>query len=400
MTQHHPIDEQTFLGEKHVSLLDLLLVMALHKRRILKWILGTAIFGLLLSFCFKTTYRGMSSIMPPQQPESVLSLMAGQIAGVASADLGLKNPSDLWVGLLGSTSVLDFVIKHNDLQKVYKCKVIDSCENKLRSRTDLEEDKSGIILINADDTSPDRAAAIANSYIDGLFSLNNRMAVTEAAQRRSFYEEALQDEKNQLSDAEVAMAQTQLKTGVLSLPGQTLAAISAVESVHAQLAEKQVELEAMKTTTTSLNPDQQRLETEIAALQHQLNDLENSTKKRETGNVAVPAGQVPNEEIEYIRRERDVSYHQMLYELLAREYEGAKIDEAKAAPIVQIVDRASPPAFKHWPPRLIFMICGGFLGFLIGAALVFFGEVRRKMRTNPEDAAKMDALRGAIRVRR
>jgi tyrosine-protein kinase Etk/Wzc len=198
--------------------------------------------------------------------------------------------------------------------------------------------------------------------------LNSDLASSEAAQRRGFYEQRLADERAALSDAEVALRNTQQKTGVIQLSGQASSIINSIATARAQLASREVELQSLRTFATEENPDAIRLQEEISALRANLINLENSQK-----------------------------YHETLFDLLSRQSEAARLDEAKAAPILQVVDHAVPPDKKSGPPRTLITIGLTFLGFLFACLWSVASALLEKMRHIPEQAQKLEALRSAFR---
>jgi uncharacterized protein involved in exopolysaccharide biosynthesis len=152
----------------------------------------------------------------------------------------------------------------------------------------------------------------------------------------------------------------------------------------------------MNTFATEQNPDAIRLQQEIATLRGQLADLENSQKKITPGDIQVPAGQVPQATLEYVDKYRELQYHETLFELLGKQYEAARLDEAKSAPIIQVIDRAVPPDKKNGPPRLLLTLGFGFLGFCFACLWVFLRKGLERMEQIPERAEKLNRLRTAF----
>jgi uncharacterized protein involved in exopolysaccharide biosynthesis len=177
-------------------------------------------------------------------------------------------------------------------------------------------------------------------------------------------------------------------------------AIRNIAELQAEISSREVEMQSMRNFATDQNPDLNRLQSEITTLRQQLNQLENDQQHLAPGDTQVPAGRVPQEGLEYERNLRDVKYHEALYQLLSRQFEAARIDEAKAAPIIQIVDCAVPPDRKSGPPRLLLIIGFGFVGFCIACLLAFLREGLTRMRQNPESSAKLDQLFNSFRLRR
>jgi uncharacterized protein involved in exopolysaccharide biosynthesis len=387
----------------HLDLLELLLVLAREKKLILQITLGAAILAAIVVFIVPKMYMATATILPPQQNQSVLSGMLGQMAGVQTLDLrdlGLKNPSDVFVAMLKSRTVEDALINRFDLRKVYNVKRYQDARKILEKRSEIDPEKEGLISIQVTDRDPKRAADIANAWVDELRSLNMSMALTEAAQRRAFFEQKLNAERNDLSSAELALKQVEQKTGLIQPDAQTKALIGAVADVRAQIAAKQVQIQSMRTFATPNNPDLKRAERELAELQAQsarLSQTERTTGELGEGNLQVPTGKVATASLDYLRLAREVKYHESLYDFLARQLEAARIDEAKNAVLVQVVDRAVEPEKKSSPKRMLIIAVVAFLSFLLVSFYVIVREALSRRRQDPFEAARFDRLNQYLR---
>jgi uncharacterized protein involved in exopolysaccharide biosynthesis len=263
---------------------------------------------------------------------------------------------------------------------------------RLASLSSIAAGKDSLIKISVDDLDRKRAAALANAYVDELYKQTNRLALTESAQRRLFFERQLAAERNALATAEAALKATQERTGVLHVSAQVEAVIRSIAQMRAEISGREVALQSLKTGATDRNPEVVRQETELAALRVQLLKLEASAAGHRAGDPSIPASRVPEVGLEYMRALRELKYHETLFELLTRQYEMARIDEAKESPLIQVVDPAVPPERKSWPPRALFVIAGT-LGFgLVGCVFAFAGMRFR----NPAEAEKWSALKRAF----
>ena len=210
--------------------------------------------------------------------------LLGQLGGLASLGwrrrwgaagaFGLKNPDDLYIGLLQSEDVMDGVIRRFDLMKVYKAKRMVDARKRLKGETKIVSEKSSLINISVEDHDAKRAAAMANAYVDELHVLMSHLAVTSAAQRRIFFEQQVDQEKEKLADAEVALEKTEMKTGIIQPQGQAQAVIATIMQLRAQIAAREVELESLRTSATDQNPEVITLQSQIAGLRTQLADFE------------------------------------------------------------------------------------------------------------------------------
>ena len=381
--------------------LDILFVLASRSRTIA---VVTAIFllgGLATALSLKPNFTATAIILPPQQQQSTLSTMLGQLGSLGSlagaSSLGLKSPSDMYIGFLKSRTIGDAIIQEFGLKDVYRKKNMHDVRKALASHTEIEAGKDTLIHIVVTDHDPNRASEIANAYVDQLYKLNSNVAITEAAQRRVFFDQQLKEEKTALAAAEDDLRNTQQRTGIIQLGGQAEVVIRSVAQTRAEIASREVELQSLRTYATDQNPQVSRLQEEIAALRTQLAKLENDQQSQlAPGDISVPAGRVPEEGLEYARKLREVKYHDALYALLARQLEAARIDEAKSAPIIQVIDRAVPADKRSGPPRLLLTIGLALAGFLLACAWVLVFSVFRHRAKDPRAAAKVERIRDAL----
>lgn len=378
--------------DDEISLLDLAIVLARHKKSIILSPLIAGVLVFALTFAIPNTYTAETKILPPQQQQSstaaLLASQLGALSGMAGSSLGLKNPNDMYVGMLKSRTASDNLIRRFQLQKVYNKKTLTDTRKQLVKASDIVSGKDGLITVSVEDRDPKRAAALANAYIGELQKLTEVFAVTEASQRRLFYEKQLFRAKQQLSDAEIALKQTQEKTGLIKLDAQAQALVQSVAVLRSQIAMKEVQLSAMRTFATGGNPDYIRVRQEIAGLRAQLS-------KVETGSVTT--SKAPEAGLDYIRKMRDLKYYETLYELLAKQFEMAKLDEAKESSVIQVLDKAIAPEKKSKPKRsLIAALAAIAVGF--GAILrAFITEGLKSAKEDDENAARLLLLRQLLK---
>lgn len=384
-----------------IDLLDAVLFFAENKYRIMATTLLGLILGVTLALLVRPTFTAIAVILPPEKQSSSASALMGELgslAGLASkSDLSLKNPSDMYVGLLESRTIADGLIAKFHLQQVYRTKLLMSARSVLKKHSTITDDKDGLITITVKEHDPNLASDLANGYISGLHSMNSDLALTDAAQRREFFEEQLDQEKNALADAEKAFKNAEEKTGVIQLTGQAESVIGQMAALSAQIASQEVQLRAMKTFATDENPDLVRTQQSIDELRRQLDQLQAVQSKQSPGGFALSAGKVPQAALEYSRKFRDLQFHETLYQLLATQYESARIDEAKSAPLIQVVDKAVPPERKSGPHRILITLGGLFAGLLLGVFWSLANRSWRNMRSTPEKAMKLDHIRLALR---
>jgi uncharacterized protein involved in exopolysaccharide biosynthesis len=357
-----------------ISLVDLFHALSRQRWTITRAVLiGTAV-SAAVAFLIPKKYTAEAVILTPQQTQSSLSAVA-QLAGLASASalsapglisgFGLRSPSDLYVGILESRTIADALINKFDLKRVYDVSDFYSARKRLKRNTSVKSGRDTLIHVRVEDREPHRAAELANAYVDELAEQNSRVALTEASQRRLFYESQLVKEKDALANAEVALRDTQQATGLVAPTGQADGLIRAVAQLHAEILSREAQIEAMKTYATDTNPHFQVVKREVGALQSELAKLERGNHVPGTPEVA--AGQLPEAGLQYVRKYRDVKYHETLFEILAKQYEAARLDEAKSAPLVQVIDRAVAPERKSWPPRALLISGAALLTALLSS---------------------------------
>jgi tyrosine-protein kinase Etk/Wzc len=374
--------------EEGIDLIQVGLLLWQNRKTILRFTAATAVLTTLtVFFVLKPTYTARAVFLPPQSaPGSAMTQLAGQLGsfGALGALGGIKNPADVYVGILGSRTVADMLIKRFDLQRVYKTKRLSDAEDVLRGNSKFVAGKDSLITITVVDKDPNRAASLANGYLDALYEQNGSLALTESGQRRVFFEQQLAREKNALADAEVELKRTQEQTGLIAPFGQAQVEIEAIQQLRAQITSRQVELGVLQQSSTEQNPAVVRLQTEIERLQGELQKLENGSSKRTPGSVQAPTAKVPELALKYVRKQREVKYHETLFELLARQYESARLDESREASLLQVVDKAVIPDKKSGPHRALLTLAGMFLGFLAGALWVILSTSLKNIKSPRE----------------
>lgn len=350
------------------------------KKTIVTSALSALVLATVIAFLIPVRYTASASFIPPNSGMSGASALAGQLSQLSGLGGGLlgsvKNPGDLYIGILKSRLIAANLVKRFQLERVYGVKKESIAEKMLSNHSDFVIGlKDSIITVNVTDKSPERARDMTNAYLEELQNATGSLALTESSQRRLFYEKRLDREKNELADAEVAMKQSQETTGLIAPIGQTAAEIQAIAQLRAQIASRQVALASLLHDETEQNPDVLRVRSEIGSLQAQVSQMENGKAGGPSG--AHSTAQVPGLELEYVRKARDVKYHEALFEIIAKQYEAARLDEARDAPL-QILDPATLPDTKSGPPRL-FIILGGLLcGIVAGAVGVIFWPTWRQ----------------------
>lgn len=382
--------------EDEISLLDLLIVLAKHKKRIIGITLLGIVLSVAASLSMTNIYTSTTRILPPQQSSSGAAALLAQLGGLAGAAgglAGIKNPNDLYVAMLKSRTLLDAMVVRFDLVKKFEASGPAKARNALEGMSTISAGKDGIISIDVDHSEPEFAAQLANAYVEELRKLNQDLAVTEAAQRRLFFEGHLKAAKEKLAAAETAMRELQEKSGLLVLDQQSRASIESVAALRAQIGAKEVQIQSMRLFATTNNPDLKFAEQELAGLRTQLEKL----RANEPGDVLIPASKIPGQGLEYVRRLREVKYAETIFEVLAKQYELARIEEGKNASLIQVLDRAVPAEWKSKPRRSIIVILSTLAAFFLAVLSAFVSEAMGRARRDPRQAERLGELRRLLR---
>jgi uncharacterized protein involved in exopolysaccharide biosynthesis len=388
--------------DDETSLLDLLIVLA-GCRRLIFWVTASfAILSIVVSFVLPVRYTASVTLLPPPQSSTVSSQLAAQLSSLSSivqmAGGGsslLKNPNDMYVAMLKSRTVEDAMVNRFGLMQEYHKKYLSDARKAFARRADVDgSGKDGLIHIAVEDRDPNRAAAMANGYVDQFRELSQKLAITEAQQRRLFFENQWKQANQNLADAEEALKETEQKTGLIELDSQARALIESAAALRAQITFKEVQIQGMQTYATGENAQLIEAAQELAGLRTQLAKLGGSGDN--PGGIIVPKGQMTVAGMEYVRRLRDVKYYETIFEILARQFELAKLDEAREGAIIQVVDPAIPPDHRSFPKRWLIVVCATAAGFMIGVVLGFLQAAYQRMTGDSAAGAKLAQLRDSF----
>ncbi len=387
-----------------VSLLDILIVIAERKRTIL-WVTATfLVTAIIVSLLLPKRYTATTTLLPPQQNSSMAAALASQfgnmggMAALAGGSLGLKNPNDMFVAMFKSRTVEGAMVQHFGLMQEYHTKLLSDAVKAFEGHATVDgSGKDGLIHISIEDHDPRRAAEIANGYVDEYRRLSEHLAISEASQRRLFFEQQLGQAKDNLANAEDALKQTEQKTGLIQLDSQARALIESAASLRAQIAAKEVQIQSMQTFAAGENSQLVQARQELDGLRTQLAKLGGSEDS--SNGLIIPKGAVPEAGLEYVRKLRDVKYYETIFDILARQYEIAKLDEAKEGSLIQIVDPAIPPDRWSFPKRGLIVIGAIPAGLFIGVLIVFLIKGFQRIKGDQEAAIKLHILRRALSLR-
>lgn len=379
-----------------MTLVDAMLVLARRKKLLIGLPLAAALVALAVSFALPRVYTGSTKLLPPQQAQSSATALLSQLGGAAALAggmAGVKQPSDMYIGMLTSRTVADRLVARFDLKARYGLESAEKTRRKLAERSTMVAGKDGMISISVEDHDPKLAAALANGYVSELQLLNKTLALTEAAQRRLFFERQLETAKDNLAKVEMSLKGAMDSGGVISVDTESAAILQTAARLKAQLSAKEIELGAMRAFVTEQNPEYKRVSEELASLRSELGKLEGGRAG------SAPATSARRGGLDNIQLMRDLKYYQMLYELLAKQYEVARLDEAKESSLIQVLDPAVEPEFASSPKRALLVLLTFVLALAATAVWVFTAAARQRALTGSPDAARWQELQSHLSFR-
>lgn len=331
-------DQSLMSDEEGVGLLDLAVAMS-ENRRLL--ILGPVLAGLIAlaaTFVITPTFVAKTVFLPPQQQQISAAAAAMQSLGALAGMAGnaIKNPADQYVSFMQSATVANRIIDVFKLKDVYELSTLEETRKKLASHVRIDANKKdGLITVEVEDADPKRAAAIANNYVDQLRKLTAEFVITEAQQRRALFERQLQYTRKNLTTAQKALQESGITEGVLR--AEPRAAADAYAVLKAQVTATEIRLQSMRNYLTEQAPEFKLAQSNLTALQSEL-------RKVEEADHSVASD-------DYIGKYREFKYQEALFELFAKQFELARLDETREGGTVQVVDAATPPERKSKPRR-------------------------------------------------
>lgn len=325
-------------------------------------LMGALAFG--SAFLMPPTYTAKTVILPPQQQQSSLSSALGSLgalAGFAGGMAGIKSPAEQYIALLSSETVSDRIIAQYELAQVYDEKYRSDVRKKLlKSVAFTAGKKDSLITIEVDDRDPDRAAKMANSYVEQLRLMSNGLALSEAQQRRKFFEEKLQETKEALTRAQVSLQGSGFNPGAIK--AEPKAAAEAYSRLRAEAVAAETRLKALSSTFVESSPEVRSQAAVLSSIQAELAKLESS--------------QTQGNDSDYVGKYREFKYQETLFDLFAKQYELARVDEGREGGLIQIVDPAQVPDKPAKPKKMALAI----LGLLMGALFSSIHVVRKSAR--------------------
>jgi len=395
--------QESYTEPEGLHVLDLLIVFARRRKFIALFTVGAGVLTAIVVLLIPSQYTAETMVLPPAQNSSMSSALLSQLGGssalasVAGAGLGIKNPSDMYIALFRSRTVEDAIVQRFGLMARYREKRAADARKAFEDHsTAVLGVKDGLIRITVRDRDPKLAAEIANAYVEEFRKLSANLAITEASQRRVFFQQQLLEANGNLATAEEAMKHTEQSTGILQIDSQARSLVESAAALRAQVTAKEVQLQAMRAYATEDNPDVVRAKDQLAALQGQLAKLAGNGDDSDAGLI-VSKGKAPQASMEYLRKLRDVKYYETITELIAKQFEIAKLDEARQGAIIQVADVAVPPDKRSFPKRTITIVLITILGFFAACGWSVFAEGFQQMKSNSGERQRLDTLRAVLR---
>lgn len=389
--------------EEHaaIKLTDLLTWLGQGKRTIAAVTLLVCAGSLAVALLLPSWYTARTSLLPPgsqQQGGSAAALAAlGSLGGLAGG-LGAKTPDELYVALLKSDSVVRVLDERFKLQNRYEAKNYEGLRRALPSFIRVSSDKkAGVINVEVDDKDPAFAAELANAHLGEVTRVLSRLAVSEAQQRRAFFERQLKETKENLIKAETDLRRVQETSGVIALDKQAEALITGVAQVRALIAEREVQLRVLRSGATAQNPDVMRLNTELQALRSEMARMESARGDAGAGALNTPVGRIPEVAVDYVRARREVKLQETLLESMVRQFELAKLDEAKEGPLLQQIDVAMPPDHKSRPSRAVIVLVSTVMALLVSAVGVIVRRAAQAARSEGDRGGQAQRAWASVR---
>jgi uncharacterized protein involved in exopolysaccharide biosynthesis len=398
MTNNH--ENPLLPKDEEINLLDLLMVIVKRKLLVIGLPLIAAVLAVIYSLTLPNVYTATAKILPPQKEGgggglSALLSQAGGLAGLAGGISGLSGPAELYVGILKSRSVGDAVVKRLNLVQIFKAKSAEDARGSLEGAVKIQSGKDGIITISADNKDPKLAARLANAYVDELSRTSVRLNLSKVGTERAFLEKRLEIVKVDLKTAEENLRSFAQQNKTIQIDSQAKATIEGIAQLKATLVTREVQLESLRSYQTDETPEVKALVSTIAKIRREIG----SNAAASGSGEGIPGlGSVPGLGLQYARLMRDLKTQEAIFEQLTRQYEVAKLAEAKDSTTIQVIDEAVPPLRKSKPKRSLMVILATVSALFVGTLGAFILEYLEKL---PEEdrlrLVKMKEL--ALRVR-
>ncbi len=346
-----------------------------ERTRILRWLgIGLTV-SIAIALMIPAEFDSTAQLMPPDQSSVMSGLMnaaterAQNIMGMSGDMLGGKTQGALFAKVMLSQTVEDTLVNRFDLRQVYRVRYAEYARKQLESRTDISEDrKSGVIIIRVRDRDPRRARDLCQAYVDELNRLMTRLHTSSARREREFLEQRLAVVREEEERAGVELGQFSSKHTTVDLPEQAKAMIESVATLEGKLVAQEAELHGVKQIYGDQNARVRSLSASVAELRRNLHSMAGDS---DGGVISseLPAPTIrslPLLGTRYGALLRQAKLSEAVLEVLTKQYELARVQEAKEIPSVQLLDPPSYPERRAAPTRFLIALFGALAGLVAG----------------------------------
>jgi capsule polysaccharide export protein KpsE/RkpR len=365
--------------------LDIAIALLARLRLLIIAPLAAGMVALGVTYLVAPTFTARTTFVPPQQPQSAAAAALASLSALSglvnSSTPNVRNPADQYVALMHSDTVFDRIIDQFQLMQVYGEKYRSDARRELGKHVRIAVGKKdGLISLEVDDEDRVRAAAMANQYVEELRRLTGLLALTEAQQRRVFFEQELRQTRDRLTEAQQALQASGFNPGALK--AEPKAAAEGYARLRAEATAAEVRLQTLRKALADSAPEVQQQSAMLSALRRQLARVEDADQG---------AGSA-----DYVGKYREFKYQETLLELLARQYEMARLDESREGAVIQVVDRASPPEKRSWPKRFLTALAATLTMLLILVSYLTAQQYWLRAARRPATAGKLAKLRAVL----
>jgi uncharacterized protein involved in exopolysaccharide biosynthesis len=385
-TEERTATESTESSDRGIDLFAVTVTLVSEWRLgLVTWFVMCVVLTVLI-FSLKPQYQATATLLPQEGRASGDNFLASLFTN--------HGPGPLYTGLLASRTVQEDVIERAHLMPIFHTTSLERAREILNEKSNFTVTPDSLVEITVRDGNAQDAARIANGYLDSLADLNKSMAVQQSLQTEEVFHSQLDHERQELATSEQTLAQTQKQTGLVSPEAQTSIGLNAIAAIRSEITNRQVQLTALLQGETEQNPQVETLRSQIARLQAQEHQMEQGV--RSPVGAAPPAGEMPQTNLDILRAQREVKYHDALVNSLTSQFETMSLNEAFAQSAFQVVDRAVPPEHKAWPPRRPFFLAAVVFGAIVGLGAILAKLTWRRILADPEHQAELIKLRRAF----
>lgn len=400
---HNNISTNNPIPPGEVDLFSALAILLAHRRMIARNVALAALFFIVLGLIWPPTFTARTTLLPPdkQEQQDWLNLLNNSPL-VRFAVPQARSTSELFLEILGSRSVGSGVLHHpiaidsaeTSLAKIWEIESEEKALKKLYRRTTVSTTEQGMIEIAVEMESPELAAAIANAFVAELDRVNQEKSVSAARNSRRYIEAQLENTSKQLTQLADSLTQFQTRYGAIGLDEQMRAVMEQAGAIKGNMIAKQVQLDLMRRSMRPDNPALAAQAAEIAALENQYQNLQTGKPASNElhAEYLIPFAEMPELSRRLAELTREVKVQETIWQLLNQQYYQAKIQEARDTPTVQVLDRALPPEFRTQPKRLLLLLIGTSVVFILSILVAFVLHYVRGLHANKAEWNKWQGL--------